>query len=116
MERNKIITLVLAIVLLISSLTVITVSFYPAFIPGVIAESNAPPENGTATNTWYIETNDQILRDDETISTLDIQVNATGALDWVNISCETTGDITVNSGGYFNVTDAIIMLEGDLNV
>jgi parallel beta-helix repeat protein len=79
----------------------------------VIAESNAPPENGTTNNIWYIETNDQVYRDDETISTVDIQINSTGAMDWINITCGTTGDITVENGGFLNVTDSTITLQGD---
>lgn len=114
MERKKIIVTILAILIILSSLTLATFTFFPTFIPVVSAESNAPPDNSSTNKTWYIAANDQVLRDDETIGTVDIQINTSGAMDWVNISADINGSVTINDGGYFNVTNSTILLTGDL--
>jgi parallel beta-helix repeat protein len=116
MKIKKTITSICAIVLILSSLAILTITFNPLIVPTVMAESNAPPENGSTNKVWYIEANDKISRDDETISTIDIQINSTGMMEWINVTCETTGDITINNGGTFNVTNSTITLKGDFIV
>ncbi len=114
MERKKIIVSILAIFVILSSLTIATLTIFPTFIPVASAESNAPPPNGTTNKTWYIDTTDQVFRANEMISTVDIQINSSGAMDWINVSAEVNGSVAVNDGGFFNVTNSTILLTGDL--
>ncbi len=110
---KKIFAVLLITILIISALFLGSNSFYS--IDNIAtAESGAPTLNGTAVTTWYIEASDNIYRANENIITTAIQINDTGTMDWLNVTCETTGNITINALGSFGLINCILTLTGDL--
>jgi parallel beta-helix repeat protein len=78
------------------------------------AGTAGPPINGTTNNFWYVD--GMIIRDNEQFTTSDIQINDSAKMTWDNIVAEVKGNITVNSTGYFNLTDSIVTLSGNLTI
>ena len=80
------------------------------------AESGAPPINGTTDKTWYIETNEDIIRKNEVIITSNIQINYSAKMDWYNMNSKVNGDMKIDQKGIFNITNSTIQLTGNLFV
>lgn len=95
-------------------LSAIFIGIHPNFNIDVTAGSGAPPINGTTTNTWYVDGN--VVRSNEWFNTSDIQINNSASMDWVNITAEINGNITVNTTGTFTLQDCDIILNGNFTI
>jgi parallel beta-helix repeat protein len=89
---------------------------YPKPVGSVIGETGAPPNNGTTSEAWIINSTDIIIRSNENISTKYIQINSSGAMNWRNVSAEVHGDILIESNAFFYITDCNLTLTGNLTV
>ena len=98
------------VIIILLILNILPTNYIPLYLPTARAEWGAPPDNGTTNKTWYINATDQVSRVNENISTEVIQINETGAMDWVNITAKINGSILINDSGYFNMTDCNITL------
>jgi len=85
-------------------------------VGNVFAETGAPPNNGTTSQPWIINSSDVIARSHENISTINIQINSSGAMNWENVLAEVHGDILVEPNAFFNLTDCNLTLTGNLTV
>ena len=101
-------------IIVITSL--ITVNLFPILGFSSIAESGAPPINGSTTKTWYIDETDDITRNNEIIQTKAIQINTTGKMTWDNVTADIEGNITINGSAFFTLTDCILNLKGNLSI
>jgi parallel beta-helix repeat protein len=81
-----------------------------------LGESGAPGGNGVTNVPWYIAASDDVNYSNKTFWTKDITVNSSGKMNWYNITAIIDGDVQINSNSYFNLTDCILNLSGNLNI
>jgi parallel beta-helix repeat protein len=110
-EKSKLSIIFLIICLVINGSFMV---FNSNFISNAAASSGEPPINGSTTATWYVD--GQTIRKNEWINTSDIQINDTGSMEWENIIAEVSGNITVNSIGYFKLTNCSLILNGNMTI
>ena len=80
----------------------------------ITGDSGAPPINGTKLETWYI--NLSVIRKNEWINTSDIQINNSASLEWINVTAEIFGNVSVNNSSYLNLTNCSIILYVNLTI
>jgi len=110
-KKSVLLIIFLVICLVISGSFIV---FNSHIVLNASAGSGEPPENGTTTTTWYVD--GKSVRENEWINTSDIQINDTGSMDWINITAEVNGNITVSNMGYFNLTNCSLILNGNLTI
>jgi parallel beta-helix repeat protein len=110
-NNSKLRTLSIALIL-ITSLLFLGVN--TIFVPTVTGGSGDPPLNGTTGETWYVEGN--IYRANEWINTSDIQINNSASMEWINVTAEIDGNITVNTTGSFILQNCDLILNGNLTI
>ncbi|UCH90221.1 MAG: right-handed parallel beta-helix repeat-containing protein, partial [Thermoplasmata archaeon] len=81
--------------------------------------SAAPPDNNqtfdqTFDDIWYSAAAQKIYRSYENLTTKGVHINSSGAMDWINITCNNTvNNFEVDQNGYFNITNSTIDLIGN---
>ena len=113
--KKKIFALI-TFILIIGIALNINIRYTKPPVGSVFAETGAPPNNGTTSQPWIINSSDVIARSHENISTIDIQINSSGVMTWENVSAEVHGDILIEPNAFFNLTDCNLTLTGNLTV
>jgi parallel beta-helix repeat protein len=82
----------------------------------VLTESGAPDGAGVTNVTWYINTTDDVSYQDKVFRTMDIQINNSGKMAWDNITAYIDGNVIVMSDAFFNLTDSLLNVSGNISV
>jgi parallel beta-helix repeat protein len=91
------------------------VNFIPIIGIQTVGESGAPVGNVTNV-TWYIFSNDDVTYSNQEYWTKAIQINSTGKMTWNNVTAYIDGDITVTPDAFFNLTDCLLNVSGNISI
>ncbi|MCK5560371.1 MAG: right-handed parallel beta-helix repeat-containing protein, partial [Thermoplasmata archaeon] len=110
MTKSKLIGRILIV------LSLLLVNFFPILGTPIVAESGAPDISGVTSATWYVNTTDDVTYNNREFWTRDIQINNSGKMAWNNVLAYIDGNITVQSDGFFNLTDCFLNLSGNFSI
>jgi len=104
------------IVRILIVLSLLLANFIPIFGVPFAAESGAPDISGVTNVIWYVNSTDDVSYNNDEFWTKDIQINSSGKMTWDNIAAYIDGNITVQSGGIFNIANSLLNLSGNFSV